>query len=257
MGTDTTQSLKDQVILVTGASKGIGHALASHLMARGARVALHGHSGKKEVDELAATYPQTGSEVFLADLEKEEDVVRLFTEVENSFGRINTLVINAGVYLEHPLDEPMEDWFKTWKKTLAINLDAAGILTKLGIAHFRKHGSGRFVFIGSRAAFRGETEEFLAYAASKGGLTSLSRSIARSFGKDNITSFVLAPGFTRTQMAETFIQKYGEARVLKEIALNELTEPEDLAPLVTLMCSGGMDHATGCTIDMNAGSHIR
>ena len=85
----------------------------------------------------------------------------------------------------------------------------------------------------------------------------MARSVARSFGKENIKSFVIAPGFTRTQMAESFIEKYGEERVLKEIALNELTTPNDLAPLVALMCSGHMDHATGATIDVNAGSHIR
>ena len=97
----------------------------------------------------------------------------------------------------------------------------------------------------------------MAYAASKGGLTSLARSVARSFGKDNIKAFTIAPGFTRTAMAEQFIATYGEERVLKEIALNELTRPEDIAPLVGLMCSGLMDHATGATIDLNAGSHIR
>ena len=85
----------------------------------------------------------------------------------------------------------------------------------------------------------------------------MGRSVARSFGKQNIKSFILSPGFTRTQMAESFSETYGEERVLNEIALNELTKPEDLAPLVGLMCSGLMDHATGATIDVNAGSHIR
>ena len=83
------------------------------------------------------------------------------------------------------------------------------------------------------------------------------RSVARSFGKDNIKAFVIAPGFTKTQMADSFIEKYGEERVLNELSLNELTEPSHIAPLVGLMCSGQMDHATGSTIDINAGSHIR
>jgi len=140
---------------------------------------------------------------------------------------------------------------------MAINLDAVGLLTKLGIDHFMEHNGGRFVYIGSRAVFRGETEEYLAYAASKGGITSLSRSVARSFGKDNIKSFVVAPGFVQTDMAEQFIKDYGEDRIIKELSLNELTQPKDIAPLVGLMCSGLMDHATGSTIDINAGSHIR
>ncbi|MBT8283163.1 MAG: SDR family oxidoreductase, partial [Muriicola sp.] len=110
--------------------------------------------------------------------------------------------------------------------------------------------------IGSRAAFRGETEEYLAYAASKGGLTSLARSVARSFGKDNIKAFVIAPGFTRTEMAEQFIREHGETKVLGEIALNQLTEVSDIAPLAGFICTGAMDHATGTTIDINAGSYI-
>ena len=80
---------------------------------------------------------------------------------------------------------------------------------------------------------------------------------SRSFGKNNIKSFIVSPGFTRTQMAESFIAAYGEERVLNEIALNTLTTPQDLAPMIGLMCSGLMDHATGATIDVNAGSHIR
>jgi NAD(P)-dependent dehydrogenase (short-subunit alcohol dehydrogenase family) len=140
---------------------------------------------------------------------------------------------------------------------MAINLESVGLLTKLGIEHFKKRGGGRFVYISSRAAFRGETEDYLAYAASKGGLTSLARSVARSFGKYNIKAFVLAPGFTRTEMAEGVIDKLGEEKVLNELALKELTTPEDIAPIVVLMCSGQMDHATGSTIDFNAGSYIR
>jgi len=68
---------------------------------------------------------------------------------------------------------------------------------------------------------------------------------------------VIAPGFTKTQMADAFIEKYGEERILSEISLNELTKPSDIAPLIALMSSGSMDHATGATIDVNAGSHIR
>jgi NAD(P)-dependent dehydrogenase (short-subunit alcohol dehydrogenase family) len=85
----------------------------------------------------------------------------------------------------------------------------------------------------------------------------MARTVARSFGKYNIKSFVLSPGFVKTAMADQFIREYGEERVLSELSLNRLTEPKDLSPLVTLMCSGLMDHATGSTIDVNAGSHIR
>lgn len=252
----TKIDLTHSTILLTGASDGIGKGLAQYLLKMGAKVAVHYNSNKASADGLVADYPDT-ARAFQADLSDKEAVCTLFEAVVDHFGTIDAIILNAGVFLEHSSKSSTEDWFSIWKKTLAINLDAVGLLTKLGLDHFREQGGGRFIYIGSRAVFRGETEEYLAYAASKGGLTSLARSVARSFGKENIKSFIVSPGFTRTRMAEQFIDTYGEDRVLNEIALNELTRPEDLAPLVALMCSGGMDHATGATIDVNAGSHIR
>jgi NAD(P)-dependent dehydrogenase (short-subunit alcohol dehydrogenase family) len=249
--------LANKNILITGASKGIGQGIAEYAMQMGAKVAVHYNSDKKAAEALVLKFPETNSKPFQANLCQSQDVINLFENVVNAFGTLDAIILNAGVFLKHSTKESLEDWLSVWKSTIAINLDSVGILTKLGIDHFREHNGGRFIYIGSRAVFRGETEEYLAYAASKGGLTSLARSVARSFGKENIKSFVIAPGFTRTQMAESFIDTYGEARVLNEIALNELTTPKDIAPLVALMCSGQMDHATGATIDVNAGSHIR
>jgi len=249
--------LADRNILITGASKGIGEGIADYAMKMGAKVAVHYNSGKASAEALVSKYSDTHSKAFQADLSNIQEVINLFENVVTEFGNIDVIILNAGVFLQHSTKENFNDWLKVWKSTIDINLNSVGILTKLGIDHFRKNKGGRFIYIGSRAVFRGETEEYLAYAASKGGLTSLARSVARSFGKENIKSFVIAPGFTRTQMAESFIKTYGEERVLNEIALNELTKPKDIAPLVALMCSGDMDHATGSTIDVNAGSHIR
>lgn len=249
--------LNNQNILVTGASDGIGKEIARLLMKNGARVAIHYNQNVGAASELAREFPGTRSQIFQADLSIVQNSMDLWKEVCLAFERIDTIVLNAGVYLEQKLSENDADWFETWKRTMSINLDSAGILTKKGIEHFKTNGGGRFVYVGSRAVFRGETEEYLGYAASKGGLVSLARSVARSFGKHNIKSFVLSPGFVKTAMADQFIQAYGEEKVLSELALNRLTEPKDLAPLVALMCSGLMDHATGATIDMNAGSHIR
>ena len=253
----TRIDLTNKKILLTGGSDGIGKGVADFLMKNGAQVAVHYNSNKASAEALAAKYKDTRSKAFKADLSKEEQVFTLFEEVKKHFGKIDVIILNAGVFLQHSTKETTGNWLAVWKKTMDINLNSVGLLTKLGIDHFRVNGEGTFVYIGSRAVFRGETEEYLAYAASKGGIVSLARSVARSFGKHNIRSFIVSPGFTRTQMAESFIAKYGEERVLNEIALNKLTTPEDLAPLIALMCSGLMDHATGATIDINAGSHIR
>jgi NAD(P)-dependent dehydrogenase (short-subunit alcohol dehydrogenase family) len=252
----TKIDLQGKTILLTGASDGIGRAVADYIMEMGGKVAVHYNSNKTAAEALVAKQ-QNGSKAFQADLEQEKEVIQLFENVQANFGQLDVIILNAGVFLAHSTTLDTAAWLKVWKKTITINLDAVGLLTKLGLDHFLKNGGGRFIYIGSRAVFRGETEEYLGYAASKGGLTSLARSVARSFGKENIKSFIVSPGFTRTQMAENFIAEHGEERVLNEIALKELTRPTDLAPLIALMCSGQMDHATGATIDINAGSHIR
>ena len=140
---------------------------------------------------------------------------------------------------------------------LAPNLISTAVLCRDAVLHFQQVGGGRIINIASRAAFRGDVPVLFAYAASKGGMVSLSRSIARAYGKDGITSFVIAPGFTRTDMAEDYIQKYGGEKVIQELALDRMTEPEDIAPLAVLLASGLADHATGTSIDVNAGSYVR
>lgn len=253
----TNIDLRDKKILLTGASSGIGKALADYLMQMGAQVAVHYNSNRKIAEALVANYSRTGSQAFKSNLGVEAEVVGLFNNVMEQFGKIDVMILNAGIYQPHSTNESMKDWMSVWKKTMAVNLNAVGILTKLGLEHFLEKQEGRFIYVGSRAVFRGETEEYLAYAASKGGITSLGRSVARSFGKHNVKAFIISPGFVKTPMADSFIATHGEERILNELSLKSLTKPEDLAPLVALMCSGLMDHATGATIDVNAGSHIR
>ena len=249
--------LNNQRILVTGASKGIGKAIAKKLLDDGARVVLHYRSTADSVAELQNHYGASNAIPIQADLQDEAEAIELFkTSVEKLSG-LDSVVLNAGIFEPHPINDTMGAWLKVWRKTMQVNLDSVGILTKLCLEYFKKQNQGRLIYIGSRAAFRGETEEYLAYAASKGGMTSIAKSVARSFGKYNIKAFVIAPGFTRTEMAMEAISKIGPDKVLENLALNRLTTPEDISPIVALMCSGNMDHATGATIDFNAGSHIR
>ena len=139
---------------------------------------------------------------------------------------------------------------------MAVNLQAVGILCNLAVDHFKNKGGGIVINISSRAAFRGDTAEYLAYAASKGGVVALTRSIARAYGKQGVAAFNIAPGFVKTDMADEFIEIYGERVVKDDIALSELTQPQDLAPLITLLASGLANHATGGTFDINAGSYV-
>ncbi len=241
--------------LVTGASRGIGRAIAGALIASGARVAVHYHSQRDAAAAVAKSGP--GSIAVDCDLADPDACAALVDRVADQLGGLDLLVNNAGIALESPVDAPTTEWVSAWETTMAVNLTAAAILARGAIRHFAARGDGRIVFIASRAAFRGDTPDYLAYAASKGGMVALSRSIARGFGREGIKSFVVAPGFTRTEMADAFIDRYGEEYAMKDMALDRMTEPRDIAPLVVFLASGLADHCTGTSIDVNAASYVR
>lgn len=249
-------SLKNQRILVTGASRGIGRAIARQLSDSGAEVIIHYNSNKEEAESLLS---QLKSTAYLesCDLSNSSEVVGFIPRLVAKYGPLTGLVNNAGISPAAPDSLPTDEWLQIWEKVMAVNSTAVGILTKEFIDQAKPLQNGRIIMISSRAAFRGDTPDYLAYAASKGALVSLTRSIARHYGKLGIKAFLIAPGFTRTDMANEILSEYGEDFALKDIALNELTLPEDIAPMVTLLCSGLADHATGTSIDINAGSYVR
>jgi 3-oxoacyl-[acyl-carrier protein] reductase len=240
--------------LVTGASSGIGETIATTLAECGAVVGVHYNTGGEKARSLAQGF-DNGSEAFGADLYDPEAARKLFITAAETLGGIDLLVNNAGIFIPAHPDGGHGDWMNTWEKTLAVNLTSTGVLCREAIEHFRGRG-GRIVNIASRAAFRGETAEYLAYAASKGGMISLSRSIARSFGKEGIKSFTIAPGYVATPMTDEYLELHGDEMVANELALGRMTDPDDIAPLVAFIASGKLDHATGCSIDINGGSYI-
>ncbi len=247
--------LKGKNILVTGASRGIGKSIAEKLAAAGGRVAIHYNKNKEEAEKLAHQMGNNAA-VFKANLENKNECRDLFKEVIRSFNHLDVLINNAGVSFCSPVNDEDKNWDDLWDRTMRINLDAVGILCREAIKHFSERNEGRIITIASRASFRGDTPEYIAYAASKGGLVSLSRSIARGYGKKGIKAFLIAPGFVETDMAQEFIDEYGKDYVLSDLALTTLTQPENISPFVVLLSSGLGDHATGCTIDINAGSYV-
>ncbi|MGF1533285.1 MAG: SDR family NAD(P)-dependent oxidoreductase [Bernardetiaceae bacterium] len=249
--------MPERRILVTGGSRGIGRASVVALAEAGYQVGLHFGRNLEAAQSVQAQFPSQ-IHLFQADLSKPAEVVALWEEAVSKMGGIDTLVNNAGVAVSVPVDAPAEDWLTAWQHILQVNLIAAAQLSRKAVAHFQEHPEGgRLIFVASRAATRGDTPEYLAYAASKAGMVAVSKSLARAYGKAQVKSFVLAPGFTETDMAQDFIDRYGKAFVLDDLALPDLTQPEDIAHWVAFLASGRGDHATGCTIDINAGSYVR
>jgi len=243
-------------ILVTGASRGIGKALATKLAEAGASVGVHYNKNVREAEKLANILGNE-SKAFQADLSKPEETGKLFERVVLEMGSVEILINNAGVAIPSKIDASDDQWLAAWNVTMMVNLTSAAILCKKAIDHFIKRKSaGRIINISSRAAFKGDQAEYLAYAASKAGLVSLTKSIASSFGKKGVKAFVVAPGFVRTDMAKEFMDQYGTEHATSDISLERLTEPKDIAPLVTFIASGMADHSTGATFDINAGSYM-
>jgi NAD(P)-dependent dehydrogenase (short-subunit alcohol dehydrogenase family) len=247
--------LTDKIALVTGASRGIGKAIATGLAKAGATVAVHCNKNILQAEAVALELGQRAC-VFQADLASVQACETLMANVISHYGCIDVLVNNAGIARLVDAAAPTSAWLQAWEQTMAVNARASELLCRLVIQHYQTRGQGRIINIASRAAFRGDTAEYMTYAASKGAVVSLTRSIARAYGKDGITAFVVAPGFVRTDMAQDAIDSYGEAFVVQDLALNSLTESEDIAPIVTLLASGLADHATGTSIDINAGSYV-
>jgi len=219
-------------------------------------VIVHYNTNEGAAKSVLADLP-TQAHLEACNLANPKEVSGFIPRLVQKYGPISALVNNAGISPAAPDMLPTADWLAIWEQVMAVNTTAVGILCKEFVDQARIQGNGRIVMISSRAAFRGDTPDYMAYAASKGALVSLMRSIARHYGKEGIKAFLIAPGFTRTDMAAEILAQYGEDFALKDIALPELTRPEDLAPMVTLLCSGLADHATGTSIDMNAGSYVR
>uniref|UniRef100_A0A7C6AGC1 SDR family oxidoreductase n=1 Tax=candidate division WOR-3 bacterium TaxID=2052148 RepID=A0A7C6AGC1_UNCW3 len=248
--------LHNNVVLVTGATGGIGSAIVELLGEYGATIAIHYHKEKEMALDLAKK-AGNNSKIFKADLSRPIQCVKLIKEVLNIYNRLDALVNNAGIYESSPINRDIKRWLKDWNRAIDINLTSVGVLCREAVKYFIKSGGGRIINIASRAAFRGEDKDHWAYGAAKGGVITLTRTIAKEYGKYNIKSFAVAPGFVKTRMIDDYIKRFGVKSIIKQLALNELTTPQDVAPVVLFLVSGYMDHTTGSTIDINAGSYIR
>ncbi|MEM1391896.1 MAG: SDR family oxidoreductase [Cyanobacteria bacterium P01_H01_bin.150] len=249
--------LTRKVILITGGSSGIGAVTVKTLAKAGAEVILHYANNIEKAQAVVESIQSNRIHLLQADLSIENASLKLWQDALSFTGHIDVLINNAGVMPSAGIESEIDIWTSAWKNTLQVNLISVADLCREAILYFKSRNSGIIINIASRAAFRGDTPEYMHYAASKGGVVALTRSIARGFGKDGILAYAVAPGFVRTEMAEKFIQDYGEDFVTKDIPLGKIAPPQDVANFIAFLASGLAPHATGTTIDINGASYVR
>lgn len=253
--------LRNQTILVTGGSRGIGKAIVETLHRAGASVVLHYGQGQAEAKAIAAALgadgvPSDRVHWVQADLSQPLAARELWAKALAWRGQISAVVNNAATMPAAPLGEDWDTWADAWQTTLQVNLIAVADLCREAVLHFQTQGGGTLVNLASRAAFRGDGPEFTAYAASKGGIISLTRTLAKGFAQDGLLAYAIAPGFVRTDRIEAVMAERGADYVTRDIPMGAPADPQDIANLVAFLAAGLAPHATGATFDVNGASYF-
>lgn len=233
-------------ILITGSSRGIGASIAAQMRERGATVVGHATQA-------------TDAATISADFAQPVAPQMLWGEaLERLGGRIDVLVNNAGRFEENPLDASDIAWLDKWEDDIRINLTAAAQLSRFAVQHWQQRGSGgRIVHVASRAGHRGDSPAHWHYAAAKGGMLALHKTIARAYAAEGILSFAIAPGFTDTSMAGDYLASRGGTGLLADIPLGRVATPDEIAAIAVFCALDAPASMTGTTIDANGASYVR
>jgi 3-oxoacyl-[acyl-carrier protein] reductase len=246
-----------RAVLVTGASRGIGAAVALTFASAGDRGAVHYRSARSAAEATLASLPGEGHVLVGADLIDADAVRRMVDEAAAALGGLDVLVNNAGVYQPHPiLESSYEEWQETWRATLGVNLVGAANVTWCAVRHMLGRDGGRVINISSRGAFRGEPNH-PAYGASKAGMNAFGQSLARALGSHGIAVTTVAPGFVQTDMAADLLAGPDGDLIRAQSPFDRVATPEEVANAVLYLASAGAEFASGAILDVNGASYLR
>jgi 3-oxoacyl-(acyl-carrier-protein) reductase len=244
------QQLEGRTALVTGASRGIGRAIALALAEEGADVAVNYISSERLAGEVVDKIRGMGRKAILAqaDVSDYPSAIRMAQEVLEAFGHVDILINNAGINSDHTFVKMDRG---SWVKVLAVNLDGPYNCTKVLVDQMLKQSWGRIVNITSIIGQIGNFGQ-ANYAASKAGLAAFTKSLAKELSSKGITVNAVAPGFTETEMV-TGIPEKVRNRLLDQIPMKRFAKSEEVARACVYLCSKDGDYITGAELSINGG----
>ena len=243
-------SLQGEIALVTGASRGIGKAIAEQLAAQGATV-IGTATSDKGADNISAYLKDTGGKGMNLNVTDADSIKGVIKAITDEFGAISILVNNAGITRDNLLMMMKDD---QWDDIINTNLTSIFRLSKAVIRPMMKARKGRIINIGSVVGLTGNPGQ-TNYSAAKAGLLGFSKSLAREIGSRNITVNTVAPGFIDTDMTKELPEEQREA-LISQIPLSRLGDPADIAHAVTFLASPQAAYITGETINVNGGMYM-
>ena len=242
-------------MLVTGAARGIGEAVARVFAQAGDRVALH-HSGRTDrIHSVHADLPGGGHVVVEAELTRPDAVKAMVDEAATALGGLDVLVNNAGVFQAHPIHQTSyAQWQRIWRHTLDVNVLGAAHATFAALPHMRR--GGRIVNVSSVSAYRAEWTA-PAYAASKAALNAFTQSMAMALGPVGIAVTAVAPGWVETDMTRTVLDSPAGAMMRGRSPFNRVAQPEEIATAVYQLAAPTAEWASGAVLDLNGATYAR
>ncbi|MEU0402846.1 SDR family oxidoreductase [Streptomyces sp. NPDC006197] len=245
-------------VLVSGASRGLGRAVAQAFAANGDRVAVHFGSRAEDARVSLESLTGTGHVLVGGDLANPVQAAAVMDMAAEGLGGIDVLVNNAAVNIRHPLAETSyEEWVAVWQQHVAVNLLATANLSHLAARLMIEQGTGgRIVNIGSRGAFRGEPDH-PAYGATKAAVHSLGQSLAVSLAPHGIAVASVAPGFFATERVAARLEGPEGESIRGQSPFGRVGSAEEIAAAVLWLASPAAEWSSGTILDLNGASHLR